>query len=585
LRAIGPFPLRPPLHGLGQRAAIEDEQRAGEHQGDIAADDGERQVADGAAEQVWVRHPEGHVAAGARAITGASTVAAYLRDPEDPAMLERLVLDAGDADDRAHPGPTRLPRPGGGVGIAEEEAAAGRIGLVPIEQAGVGVVGALRLGGVPHALRADDRDALTILAAHAATALDNAQHHARALAAASEDSLTELLNHRAFQTRLEEEVARARRGGQALAVVMVDLDGFGAVNNAHGHQTGDVTLLAVARCLRAQTRQADVVARYGGDEFALILPETELDEALETAERVRGEVARLTVAHGARAIHVTASVGVAVMPDHATTREGLIGAADNAAYAAKRAGKDRVRRAEAGALSRDPVALAAQLDDANLATVEALASTVDAKDAYTRGHSGRVAVYAAAIAVALGLDEADVVRVRQAGVLHDVGKIGVPDAILLKPGGLTDEEFAVIKQHPEIGERILLGLPFLRDILPAVRHHHERWDGCGYPDGLAGETIPPDAAILAVADSFDAMTSSRTYRPALLAAEAIRRMREGAGVQYDPRVVAAFDRAVADGMLPLPSIRAGELRVLPSGSEGSPTRDEGGRAGTLRIVG
>jgi len=352
------------------------------------------------------------------------------------------------------------------------------------------------------------------------------------------------------------------------------------VNNAHGHQAGDVTLLAVARCLRTQTRRADVAARYGGDEFALILPETNLDEALETAERVRGEVARLTVAHGARAIHVTASIGVAVLPDHATTREDLIGAADNASYAAKRAGKDRVRQAEHGALPHDPVALAAQLDDANLATVEALAATVDAKDPYTRGHSGRVAAYAAAIAAALDLPAADVTRVRQAGVLHDVGKIGVPDAILLKPDRLTGAEYDIIKQHPEIGERILQGLPFLRDILPAVRHHHERWDGGGYPDGLAGAAIPADAVILAVADSFDAMTSSRTYRPALPAGEALRRVREGAGTQYDPRVVAAFDRAVAEGGLLLPPIRLEDLRPLPPRLVGMPDR-----TAAARIVG
>jgi len=528
-----------------------------------------------------------HVAAGARAITGASTVAAYLCDPDAPGLLERLVLDPDDAGQATVPGPTRLPQLAVGLGIVEEEAAEGRSGLVPIEQAGVGVVGMLRLGGMAQALHSDDRDALTILAAHAATALDNAQHHARALAAASEDSLTELLNHRAFQTRLEEEMARARRGGQSLAVVMIDLDGFGAVNNAHGHQAGDVTLLAVTRCLREQTRQADVAARYGGDEFVLILPETDLDEALETAERIRSELARLTVAHRARAIRITASIGVAVMPGHATTREDLIGAADNASYAAKRAGKDRVRQAEAGALPHDPVALAERLDDANLATVEALASTVDAKDAYTRGHSGRVAAYAAAIAAALDLPAAAIARIRQAGVLHDVGKIGVPDAILLKPGALDDAEFAVIKEHPAIGERILQGLPFLQEILPAVRHHHERWDGRGYPDGLAGDAIPVDAAILAVADSFDAMTSSRTYRQALLATEAIRRVREGVGTQYDPRVVAAFDRAMADGTLPLPPLRPGVLRALPPPvrAEGPSTGAEGVRAGALRIVG
>ncbi len=506
------------------------------------------------------------VATGARALSSAAVAAAYLRDPDAPSQLERVVLEPDDAD-RA--GPAWLALPMVGRGIVEEPDADGRTTVVvPIEvgrdDEGVAVVGALRLMSLDRALTDDDRDVLTLLATQAATALENTLLHERTLAQASEDGLTGLLNHRAFQDRTEQEVARARRGGHPLAVVMIDVDGFGAINNVHGHQAGDVTLVAVARCLRAQTRQADVAARYGGDEFALILPETDLDEAVSLAERIQAELARLTMVQGPRAIHITVSVGVAAMPEHATTREHLIGAADRASYAAKRAGKNRVCQAEVGALPIDAASLAAQLDDANLATVETLAATVDAKDAYTRGHSGRVSGYAAAIAAALGLPEADIARVRQAGLLHDVGKIGVPDAILLKPGALSDEEFAVIKQHPEIGERILRGLPFLAEILPAVRHHHERWDGRGYPDGLAGDAIPPDAAILAVADSFDAMTSSRTYRQALSISEAIRRVREGSGAQYDPRLVAAFDRALANGTLVAPRARPNTLTVCPS---------------------
>ncbi len=505
------------------------------------------------------------MATSAQALSGAAAAGAYLCDPDDPSRLERVVLEP---DDARHTGSAWLALPAAGQGLSEEPDDEGRTTVVvPVEvvrdDESVAVVGALRLMGLDRLLTDDDRDVLTLLATQAATALENTRLHERAIAQASEDGLTGLLNHRAFQDRTEQEVARARRGGHPLAVVMIDLDGFGAINNAHGHQAGDVTLVAVARCLRAQTRQADVAARYGGDEFALILPETDLDEALSLAERIRAELARLTIVQGPRAIHVTASIGVAALPDHATNREHLIGAADRASYAAKRAGKNRVRQAEVGALPYDPVSLAAQLDDANLATVETLAATVDAKDAYTRGHSGRVAGYAAAIAAALGLPEADIARIRQAGLLHDVGKIGVPDAILLKPGALNDEEFAVIKQHPEIGERILQGLPFLAEILPAVRHHHERWDGRGYPDGLSGDAIPPDAAILAVADSLDAMTSSRTYRVALSVSEAIRRVREGTRAQYDPRVVAAFDRALADGTLVVPRLHRGHLTVCP----------------------
>ena len=539
-----------------------------------------------AGDHLRLRHPPGdlllHVAAGAQAVLSAGAVAAYAPDSEQPGVLERLALYPQDA---ATAGPTHLNGRTLSTTICEEMEGDGWTVLLPLRTEGSTVVSLLRVMGVPRALDADDRDVLAVLATQAATSLENAQLHTRALAQASEDGLTGLLNHRAFQDRAEQEVARARRGAHPLAVVMIDLDGFGAINNAHGHQAGDATLVAVARCLRAQTRQADVAARYGGDEFALLLPETDLDEALALAERIRAELARLTIVQGPRAIHVTASVGVAALPDHATNREHLIGAADRASYAAKRAGKNRVRQAEAGALPLDAASLAAQLDDTNLATVEMIAAAVDAKDAYTRGHSGRVSGYAGAIAGALGLPEADIARIRQAGLLHDVGKIGVPDAILLKPGALSDEEFAVIKEHPAIGEHILQGLPFLAEILPAVRHHHERWDGHGYPDGLAGEAIPLDAAILAVADSFDAMTSSRTYRVALSVSEAIRRVREGTGAQYDPRLVAAFDRALADGTLTVPVIRTGELRALPPRLTTAPSHAGGERSASLRIVG
>jgi HD-GYP domain-containing protein (c-di-GMP phosphodiesterase class II) len=189
---------------------------------------------------------------------------------------------------------------------------------------------------------------------------------------------------------------------------------------------------------------------------------------------------------------------------------------------------------------------------ANLATVTALAAAVDAKDAYTQGHSDRVARYAVALGRTMGLDAPDLERLELAGLLHDVGKIGVPDGILTKGERLTDAEFAIIKEHPVTGERLLAGLTYLpKDILPAVRHHHERWDGRGYPDGLAGAALPLDAAILGAADAFDAMTSTRTYRKALLHREAARRIREGSGTQFAPHVVLAFERALTAGDLHL----------------------------------
>jgi len=328
----------------------------------------------------------------------------------------------------------------------------------------------------------------------------------------------------------------------------VNIDHFAALNAAHGLLAGDGVLRAVAAHLRRHKRPIDLAARYAGDEFLLILPSLPYDQARALAAGVVRLCGQTAAPDGAR---LSVRAGVAMLGRHGSTRGELLHAAGQAVAAArgKGAGEERVGLPEDSLLllQNDPGALSAALEHANLATVRALAEAVDAKDAYTRGHSQRVAAYAHALATALALPAADLERVRRAGILHDVGKIGVRDAVLTKPGPLTREEFEEIKAHPEIGERMLAGVPYLRDILPAVRHHHEQWGGLGYPDGLAGGAIPADAAILAVADAYDAMTSSRTYRPALPHAEACRRVREGSGTQFAPHIVAAFNRAVADG--------------------------------------
>ena len=486
------------------------------------------------------------VAHAARVLTGATLVTAYSRDDVDPSMLQQWALDPVQA---AATRPARLFVPEPDV-LASWTHRAGEL-LLPLELDTRELVGLLWLDGVPPRLGNGVRDALKVLADQAAIALHHAQRHARALAQASEDGLTGLLNHRVFHVRLDEEVARARRSGRPLSLLMVDLDGFGEVNNRHGHQKGDATLVAVAEALRECLRTSDVGGRYGGDEFAIILPETSLQEAMIVAERMRVAIIEHTAVVTSQTIHLGASIGVAAFPLHAQTREDLVLMADRAAYAVKHSGKGRVGQPEDALLVDEQVAegLTAQLDYSNLVAVEALAMAVDAKDNLTHGHSQRVSTYSVVLAQAMGLSDTDVARIKVAGLLHDVGKIGVPDAILTKLGPLTDDEFAVLEQHTIVGERMVAAIPYLREIAPAVRHHHERWDGHGYPNSLVGKVIPQDAAIIMVADSFDAMISSRTYRPALTLSEARRQIKMGSGTQFAPHVVAAFERAIADGTL------------------------------------
>jgi len=491
------------------------------------------------------------VAVAAFAIASSKGATAYLLDPEDTSRLERVTVVPETAD----AGPTYV----SALPVSHDLTIDGKAhtATIPFAPDGSTVIGLVLLSGVPVDLGPAEQQALTILATQATSAWQNVLMHERVEALASEDGLTELLNHRSFHKRLEQEVARTvREPCDHLALAMIDLDNFGQINNMYGHQAGDTTLVAVATVLRESARHADLPARYGGDEFALILPQTEMDEALAVAERIHGALTGLRVVHEGAIIRVNASIGVATLPLHAETAAGLIRAADQAVYNAKDAGKGCVGRPEDSLLTQghDIAALAEQLEHANLATVEALAAAVDAKDPYTRGHSRRVSDYGAAVAYALGWPPTDIARVRRAGLLHDVGKIGIPDAVLTKPGPLTVEEFAIIKEHPAIGERVLTAVPYLREVLPAVRHHHERWDGGGYPDGLAKDGIPSDATILIVVDAFDAMTSSRTYRSALSIREARRRLREGSGTQFDPRIVAAFEQALTTGTLQLPPL-------------------------------
>ena len=357
---------------------------------------------------------------------------------------------------------------------------------------------------------------------------------------ADRDPLTGLLNHRAFHARLEAAAHLVEADTQAqttLAVAVLDLDNFKFFNDAYGHAVGDGVLRQVADGLRRACREDDVLARFGGDEFALLMlrarPGT-TSEAL--AFRLEADLAAAGIAHRPEGsdglIPISVSAGVALFPDEAATRLEAIQLAD-----------DRLLRAKTGAERDGPApALRRTLREtvAGFPMLDALVAAVNNKDRYTRHHSEDVLTHSLTIARALGLDAQTQRGLEVAALLHDVGKIGVPDHILRKPGPLSAEQFEAVKQHPRMGVVIVSAVPGLEATLDAVHYHHERWDGGGYPDGLVGEAIPLTARVMAVADAYSAMTTDRPYRKGMSAAEARQILQDGAGAQWDPACVAAF---------------------------------------------
>src|SRR5580765_2051972 len=362
----------------------------------------------------------------------------------------------------------------------------------------------------------------------------------RAMRLALTDPLTGLGNHRHFHERLQRELIHAEEEHTPLTLCFVDIDDFKKINDRFGHPSGDRVLSQVA----GRLRQGGEAFRLGGDEFALLLADHDEDMALAAAGSVVERIGTLDFDHIGR---VTVSAGLASFPLQGHGRDELIRLADSALYWAKEHGKNRVRLyrpdvVELAELKR----LAAGPDKAaRYRAAASLAKAVDARDTYTGDHSVRVAELAARVAVRLGLDAEQVELTRLAGSLHDLGKLAIPEEILRKPGALTDSERLVLERHPQIGFRMLdsLGVEPIADL---VLHHHERWDGTGYPDGLHGEQIPLSARIIFVTDAYDAMTSDRLYRPKRSSRAALAELERCAGSQFDPGIVAAFREEIEE---------------------------------------
>ncbi len=565
-------------------------------------------------------------------------------------------------------------------------------------------------------IEAEDLSTLQAIASLAAVACGKAEAFEAARAAARTDSLTGLLNHGAIQVRTAEEIWRARRSGMGLTCLLADLDNFKPINDRHGHLVGDEILKRVATALDAEFRPYDGVARYGGDEFVLLLPDTDEEGGLLAAERLRTCVAHTGQAFGDLGMPVTASVGIAQWAEPLTAGE-LLDRADRALLLAKRRGKDSLvvasahaelelagletgsapsqlmnsfwnmvarcdqpsevldvlpsfvrrelaleevafyqrdgmssltrvagirapgdpsqaafrpvlvapveelsRRLRGGSIARSSLAelrralgieapegdhtdpqgsfaavtvaragelhgvlllrhsgtefprtcvrltemvvgqavtvLLGQSDGGTRNAVAALAAAIDARDNYTLSHSRDVVDLACAVAGRLGLSRSETANVRDGAMLHDVGKVAIPNEILYKNGPLDDSEWDVMRQHPVIGERILLRTPELTAIAPLVRHEHERWDGLGYPDGLAGRDIPAGSRIIFACDAYNAMITERPYREPMSHEEALDELRRGSGTQFDPDVVTALLEVLALRPAPAPAAEA-----------------------------
>ncbi|HXX46486.1 MAG TPA: diguanylate cyclase [Candidatus Acidoferrales bacterium] len=438
-----------------------------------------------------------------------------------------------------------------------------------------------------------------------AGALHNALTFQKAQEQAITDGLTGVKTHRFLMEALSSEWKRSTRANRPLALVLMDLDHFKFVNDFYGHLEGDVVLQRVGHILEQNCRRSDVVARYGGDEFVILMPETTVEQARQLANKLRGWIASDPLL---RDKNITASFGIAAFPVHGSTPQELIQVADSSMYISKHQGGNSVSTAEQGdpgdrkrwkkdvleaylgvtlkrlfatgpeafeeiyrRLEQFTRSLREQgaegsgetLPAVVVETVTSLAFAIDAKDHYTQGHSQKVSAYAVMIAQALGLAQADVEEIRLAGLLHDIGKVGIPESILNKSGPLDASEWETMKTHTDLGARILEPLrPMLR-IREMVRHHHEFYDGSGYPRRLEGDQIPHGARVIAVADAYDTITSERTYKKARTPEDAFAELERCAANQFDPEIVRVFIETMRRA--PRPTVEAGVSVTIRSG--------------------
>jgi len=466
-------------------------------------------------------------------------------DPSMPALLRDLAIAQaaeGNTGDGQNAGIEQLSpstREAMQNGLVPPRA---RLILVPVRSQGVllGTMGLMRNEG---AFSYDDRALVESVALEAGTALQNARMYSEAAHRANRDSVTDLANHRAVQEQMTATHARCKRNEEVFSIVMMDLNNFKFFNDTYGHPVGDEVLRTVARGLRESCRASDILGRYGGDEFIVVLPDTDAAGALDVCARIKSTLdsKHCEPVPGTR-LPIGIAFGWASFPQDGENVADLLAAADANLYNHKRGGASYLSQSQKQLQTdKDEVKkLRNRAHGGSFGVLDALVTAIDNKDHYTRHHSEEVTFLSLLVARELGYSAEQLDAVRISGLLHDVGKIAVPDSILRHPGKLGRDEWDIMQQHPVFGALIVKDVPHLEHVLDGIKYHHEKWDGSGYPEKRVGEDIPEMGRLLAMGDCYSALTTDRPYRKGWKPEAALEEIERCAGAHFDPRLCALF---------------------------------------------